>query len=93
LIDGITWTKASYRSARGPISTEWRRAANGIELTVTIPANTTATVYLPAKSANDIGEGGVPATKAPGVQFLRIENGNALFEIGSGTYRFDARSS
>ena len=37
---------------------------------VTVPANTTATVPVPAKSADAITEGGEPLTKAGGVKFV-----------------------
>ncbi len=36
-------------------------------------------------------EGGRPAAGAPGVKFLRMEPGAAVFEVGSGTYSFEAR--
>jgi len=89
-ISGITWAKASYLSPRGLISTEWHRDAKTFKLTVAIPANTTATVYFPAKSPDFVKESNLSATKSLGVKFLRIENNNVLFEVGSGTYHFAA---
>jgi alpha-L-rhamnosidase len=50
--------------------------------------NTTATVYLPAKSAEAITESGKPLAQAPGVKFLRIEGNHALVSIESGEYWF-----
>jgi alpha-L-rhamnosidase len=58
---------------------------------VTIPANTTATVYVPAKDAASVTEGGKPAAQAKGVKFLRLEDGAAVYEIGSGRYSFLSR--
>ena len=55
---------------------------------VTIPANTTATVHVPAKAETGVTESGKPAAKAMGVKFLRMENGAAVFAVGSGTYQF-----
>ena len=57
-------------------------------LDVSIPANTTATLYIPAAEASSITESGKPAATAEGVHFLRAEQGEALFEIGSGSYTF-----
>jgi alpha-L-rhamnosidase len=57
-------------------------------LVVTVPANTTATVYVPAADALHVTESGRPAASAEGVKFLRQENGVASYEVGSGTYRF-----
>jgi alpha-L-rhamnosidase len=59
-------------------------------LDVTIPANTTATVFVPAKDASAVTESGKPVTKAEGVKFLRMENGAAVYAVGSGTYRFES---
>ena len=53
-----------------------------------VPANTTAIVYVPAKSAEEVFEGRVQASKAEGVKFLRMEDGAAVFEVGGGRYKF-----
>ena len=86
--DGVDHVKAHYDSIRGRIATEWTKKPDGFRLEVSIPANTTATVYLPAKDGAAVLEGGQTATKAEGVRYLRQEGDRALFEIGSGTYRF-----
>jgi alpha-L-rhamnosidase len=41
-----------------------------------------------AKSAGAVRESGRRAAEAQGVKFLRREGGAALFEVGSGEYRF-----
>lgn len=45
---------------------------------VTVPPNTTATVYVPGKN---ISEGGLPAAKVEGVTFLRMEKNKAVFNV------------
>ena len=57
---------------------------------VMIPANTTATVYVPATDAAGVTESDQLADKAVGVKFLRIENNTAVYAVGSGTYRFQS---
>jgi alpha-L-rhamnosidase len=57
---------------------------------VTIPANTTATVYVPAEDEASVTESGLAAAKANGVKFLRMENNAAAYAVGSGTYRFQS---
>jgi alpha-L-rhamnosidase len=86
----LTWAKASYNSARGKISSEWRRTENQFQLKVHIPANTTATVLVPAQAEAGITEGGRPVAEAAGVKFLRQENGRAVFRVASGAYEFSA---
>lgn len=58
------------------------------KLEVTIPANTTATVYVPAKDKDGVTESGEPASGAEGVKFLRMEQNSAVYEVGSGCYKF-----
>jgi alpha-L-rhamnosidase len=78
----------SYRSVRGLIATDWRQHGGKLRFNVTIPANTTAQVLLPAKSAADITEGGRALDRAPGVKLLRMEGTNAGVSVGSGQYEF-----
>jgi len=85
---GITRAKASYQSIHGRIVSDWRLEEGTFTLNVTIPANTTATVYVPARDAETVTEGGRPATGAEAVRFLRMDQGKAVFAIGSGHYQF-----
>jgi len=84
----INWVKANYDSVHGRIVSNWRRTADRFELETTIPANTTATVYVPATSAEKITEGDKPLAKARGVKLLRMENDAAVLAVESGAYRF-----
>jgi hypothetical protein len=86
----VTWARGEYQSIRGRIASSWKMEDGRFRLSVTIPPNTTATVCVPAAKAEDVQESGKPAAKAPGVKFLRLENGKAVFEIGSGQYEFAA---
>jgi alpha-L-rhamnosidase len=84
----LTWARARYDSIRGPITSDWKRTANRFEIRVSIPPNTTATVYLPAKSSQVITESGKPLAQAQGAKFLRIDGNQALVAIDSGEYAF-----
>lgn len=86
----ISWARARYDSPRGRIVSDWKRDGNRLLLDVVIPANITATVLLPAKSADAVTEGNQPLAQAAGVKFLRMEGGRAVLEIGSGRYQFAA---
>jgi alpha-L-rhamnosidase len=88
---GFRKVEAHYDSIRGRIESEWELEDGGFELETTIPANTTATIFVPAKDAASVEEGGRPAAKAKGLKFLRFENGCAVYEAGSGEYEFESR--
>ena len=87
----IHWVKAHYDSIHGRIASEWKRTKNKFELEVEIPANTTATIYLPAKNSEAIRVGWHSLASADGVKFLRMENGCAVLAVESGNYRFSSR--
>jgi hypothetical protein len=92
IVGNLTWVKGKYDSVRGPITTEWKCDAKNLTLDLAIPPNTTATVFIPAQSPEEVTENGVVAVKSRGVRFLRLENGSAVFEIAPGKYRFTAAS-
>ncbi|MCX6923627.1 MAG: glycoside hydrolase family 78 protein [Verrucomicrobia bacterium] len=77
-----------YRSIRGLITSDWQKKDGQLLFNVTIPANTTALVALPAKSESDITESGLAIAQAPGVEFLRLDGPKAILSIGSGSYAF-----
>ncbi|MEJ7815221.1 MAG: glycoside hydrolase family 78 protein, partial [Rubrobacter sp.] len=85
---GLTSARARYDSIRGTISSEWEISDGAFRLKTTVPANTTATVYVPASDGAGVTEGGGPAGEAEGVEFLREEKGAAVFAVGSGEYEF-----
>jgi alpha-L-rhamnosidase len=87
---GLTWARGSYDSAHGKIVSDWKLAGGQFTLRATIPANTTATIYIPTPSASTVKESGQSAAKAKGVKFLRQEKDTAVYTVGSGTYEFTA---
>jgi alpha-L-rhamnosidase len=87
-VGDLTWVKAEHESLYGTIACHWKIDGKKLKVNVTVPVNTTATVYLPARAEKDVTEGGQPAANVSGVKFLRIEGGDALFEIASGKYEF-----
>jgi alpha-L-rhamnosidase len=88
----LSFVKTSHHSPYGVISSEWKRTGNGISLNVTVPPNTSATVWVPAADTAKILESGHPVEKASGVKQIRRENGMTVFEVQSGTYNFTAGS-
>ena len=87
----LQWVKATYQSARGPVTCDWKKAAGMLEMRVAVPVGATATVWVPATAAAAVSEGGKPAGEAEGVKFLRMEGGAAVFAVGAGSYAFVSR--
>ncbi len=90
-VGDLKWVKASYKSIRGKIVSEWKMDFDRFSLCVKIPANTTATVYVPAASADAVTESGRPAARSKDVKFVRMTNGCAVFTVKSGRYEFKSK--
>ncbi|HEY5346307.1 MAG TPA: family 78 glycoside hydrolase catalytic domain, partial [Verrucomicrobiae bacterium] len=83
-VGDVTWAKASYNSIRGKIVSDWKRDGEKFTLNVTIPANTTATVFVPAKSREAVAQ-------SADATFLWMKNGRAVFAVESGKYEFNSK--
>jgi len=91
VVPGLTWVKATYNSVRGRIASEWRIEGDRLKLDVTIPPNTTATVYVPTRDRSTVKESDKPADQAERVRLLRTETDSAVYAVGAGAYRFESR--
>lgn len=90
--NGLSFARASYRSPRGRIASEWTRNGDGTTTyAFTVPPNTTATAHVPTTAAEAVTESGKPAKEAEGVEFVRADGGAAIYRLASGTYQFVAK--
>ncbi len=86
----INWVKAHYDSVAGRIESQWKRTATNFELAVTIPANTSADVYVLAKGPESILVGKQSLAKAQGVRFIRMDGDYAILRVESGKFHFSS---
>ncbi|RXZ82247.1 alpha-L-rhamnosidase [Paenibacillaceae bacterium] len=117
---GMSFVDCKYQSIHGDIQSHWKLEGGRLSYTVHIPANCTATVYVPANPGSEVAqfetsalvspsasasEGGgdeaapvrrlaaLPADTTPaGLPRQRDAAGigQAVFRIGSGSYRFES---
>jgi alpha-L-rhamnosidase len=81
----MTSARAEYDSIYGKIISDWKGTDAGpFSLSVTIPANTSAKVFLPAIAGAHLTEDGNPLD-------LPQEHGSYIVTVGSGSYKFDVR--
>ena len=77
--------RAEYNSVYGKIISDWKSTPSGpFSLRVTIPANTSAKVFLPAI-------GGAHVTEDGNLIEPQAEGGAYLVRVGSGTYNFEVK--
>lgn len=90
-VAGVSWAEASHDSPHGRHAVRWERRDGNLWLTVEVPANTRATVWVPTKDAPAVTESGRTATEAEGVRLVRVEDGCAVYDVGAGNYRFESK--
>ncbi|MCL5945444.1 MAG: hypothetical protein M1472_01150, partial [Planctomycetes bacterium] len=87
----LTWVKAWHRSPYGKIVSNWKIKPDGVfKWHVKIPANSFATVEIPAKRANAVKLNGHRITNKPWIKFVALVNGRAIYLLESGNYRFQS---
>ncbi len=81
--DSLSFVRACAQTSHGRVAVEWKKEGGELKLSVSIPVNCTATVYLPAKSVKAVGSSST-------LKATRYEGGQASFQVGSGNYEFRA---
>src|SRR5204863_408432 len=84
IVGDLTHASAVYDSPRGRIAVRWTIEATKLVMFVSIPVNTTATVYIPATKQSDVGV----ADGFAFAHFQRMEGGAAVYSVASGFYQF-----
>ncbi|CAM5298914.1 alpha-L-rhamnosidase OS=Streptomyces microflavus OX=1919 GN=Smic_75320 PE=4 SV=1 [Streptomyces microflavus] len=77
---GVTRARGAFQARYGTVATEWTAERGRFRLAVSLPVNTTAEVWIPAATAG--------AVTHSGARHLRMEDGCAVFAVGSGDHRF-----
>jgi alpha-L-rhamnosidase len=83
----LTWAKGVYQSIQGPIGSDWKTDSKSFHLQVTIPANTTAEVWIAANANDKITESG-KLLKEQKLEVKKYEDGFAVIFVPSGSYSF-----
>ncbi|MDR1937085.1 MAG: glycoside hydrolase family 78 protein [Tannerellaceae bacterium] len=86
---GLSFCKGSHQSVYGTIRSEWEINDSRFKLLVDIPANTTATVYLPNRNEETVFESGKSLKNTGFMRLIETRKGVSVIEIKSGTYSFE----
>lgn len=88
LPEGLDYVCSEYHSIYGLIKSSWRKKGKSFVWDITVPCNTTATVYITASSEKSVTESGKRAASVKGIKFIHTEDGYVVYKIGSGNYHF-----
>lgn len=93
--DLITMVNASFGSYYGQIKSKWERlSSKNYRFTVTIPANTTATMYIPRLDNNTaLYNNEIKAENVEGVVSFVMDDEQYILELESGTYIFETKET
>jgi len=87
-VEGLDYVNAEYHSVHGLIKSSWKKEDNSFIWDITVPCNTTATVYIAAPPEKEVTESGKSASSAEGVKYIDTDNGYVVYQVGSGNYHF-----
>jgi alpha-L-rhamnosidase len=79
---------AAYETPYGKLSSGWKIENGTLTLQAEVPANTTATIYIPASDATEVLENGLPLSLVKEIEVVGMEKGSVLVRVGSGSYDF-----
>jgi alpha-L-rhamnosidase len=85
---GLNEVNASYQSPYGLIKSHWKKENGNLNWTISLPANTSARIYLPANSEDQIRDSGKAVLESKGIRLIKKEKDFILVEIESGDYSF-----
>ncbi len=86
VVDELDFANTTYSSIYGDITSNWEYKNGVLKLHVEIPANTTASVFLPGKNVDDVSFDDL------NVKFLGVEEDYIHYEIASGKYTFISKN-
>ncbi|MFD4552927.1 family 78 glycoside hydrolase catalytic domain [Streptomyces sp. NPDC058469] len=82
----ITKVRGSHVSPYGEIVSEWTARDGKLAYRVIVPANSTATLRIPAADPSTVHEDKRPLAEALGVEFIGFADGIACYQLPSGSY-------
>ncbi len=92
VVGDITNASANFMSPYGKVSSAWTLENTIFQLKLSIPANSTALVYLPVTGNATVSEGGKPVEQVEDIHFVKEESNCIVYKIGSGEYDFRVNS-
>ncbi len=82
--------RASHDSLYGKIESDWKIEQEVFCWRIVVPANTSATVYVPTSNPAQVRESGRLVGQSPGITLLPAESGEVVLKVVAGTYEFSA---
>jgi alpha-L-rhamnosidase len=86
--DGLDFVRASYRTMHGEIVSDWKFESTRFTWTIRVPANATATVFIPSALGSSVTESNAPIEISAGLRVIGREGDALVCEAAAGNYSF-----
>lgn len=89
--EGLSNASASLQTYYGELSSGWKIENGVFTMDVEIPANTTASIFVPAATADAVTENGVALSSVKDITVAGNNEGYIEIKAGSGKYHFEVK--
>ncbi len=89
-VKGLDYCKGDYRSMHGTIASHWKKDAGLFIWDIEIPVNTTATVCIPAQTAEDISINNKPLRRLEEIDIKQQNDKGVSVMLNSGSYHIES---
>jgi len=87
----LTYANADLQTFYGKVSSHWKADNGNLSLTIEVPPNTVASIYVPTSSSDSIIESGNALSANKEIKQSGTEGGYAILQVGSGRYEFSTK--
>ena len=87
-VEDISYANYSTVTPYGNAAISWKKENGTFIMDIMVPAGSSATVYVPARQADDVSENGSKIKDSTIIKFTGMEEGYAVFTVVSGEYNF-----
>jgi alpha-L-rhamnosidase len=92
-LDELEFVTYTNRTPYGEGGIIWKNSPASFGMKVTVPVGCFASVYVPTEDVNRVYEGKSKAEEVKDVLFRYVEDGYALYRVGSGEYYFQVNKA
>jgi len=98
IVDDLTYANGAIKTIRGTVAVDWKKGEESLDMMVTIPVNSEATVCVPklgsadvviTESGETVWDKGQFIRGLPGITTGADGDDYVVFEVGSGSYTFE----
>ena len=87
----LSYANADLKTYYGTISSHWKLDSDKLQFDVEIPANTKATIYIPATTIESVTESEKPLDSVKEISVKSKEKDYVIADVGSGVYHFNVK--